>query len=162
MANIKLDNLARSKNILDKPQYTYSDLHVDLKFEQTDQAALYSNLKDKDLAGDYDLGAIKNSIINFFTSFPGDKILNPEFGINLNQFLFLPATTETAQNIEELIKTQLYMQDPRVKALKIEILLDADNDQYNMTFVLAVPFINNNTTIEFRSILNSTGVNFYS
>lgn len=162
MANIKLNSLAKPKNIKSKPQFTYSDVEVDLKFEQLKQASLYSNLYDKDLRGNYDLGAIKNSITNIFTSFPGDKILNPEFGLNLNQFLFLPCSIDTATAIGNQIRTQLIKQEPRVKALEINVFADPDNDQYLIDIVLEVPFINNNNRIAFKALLNSTGINFYS
>jgi phage baseplate assembly protein W len=162
MANIKLNSLAKPKNIDTKPQYTYSDIAVDLKFDQLKQVELYSNLYEKDLRGSYDLGAIKNSIINIFTSFPGDKVLNPEFGLNLNQFLFLPCSVDTAQSIGNLIKNQLIKQEPRVIAREINVFADVENDQYLITMVLEVPFINNNNRIAFKALLNSTGINFYN
>ncbi len=162
MSNINLGSLAKRVNIPTKSQFTYSDLQVDLKFDNIQQTQLNSTLKTKDLVANYDLGAIKNSIINFFTSFPGDKILNPEFGLNLNQFLFMPITVDTAQNIGDTIKNQLYFQEPRVKLKKLNIVADAENNQYNMTMILEVPFINNNDTIEFKALLNSTGINFYN
>lgn len=161
MANIILGNLSKPKNIENKPQFTYADVKVDFEFDQTQQAALYSNLKEKDLVGSYDLGAIKNSIVNFFTTFPGDKILNPNFGLNLNQYLFLPCSDNTAERIANVINRQLILQEPRVKPLEIEVLADPENDQYNITLVLEVPFINNNTTISFKALLNSTGIQFY-
>lgn len=162
MANIKLNTLAKPKTIANKPQFTYSDVEVDFTFNQLKQSQLYSNLFENDLRGSYDLGAIKNSIINIFTSFPGDKILNPEFGLNLNQFLFLPCTIDTAEAIGNQIRTQLIKQEPRVQAKEINVYADPDNDQYIMTIVLEVPFINNNNRIEFKALLNSTGVNFYN
>jgi len=162
MANIKLNSLAKPKNIDTKPQYTYSDIAVDLKFDQLKQVELYSNLYEKDLRGSYDLGAIKNSIINIFTSFPGDKVLNPEFGLNLNQFLFLPCSVDTEQSIGNLIKNQLIKQEPRVIAREINVFADVENDQYLITMVLEVPFINNNNRIAFKALLNSTGINFYN
>jgi len=161
MANIILGNLEKPKNISKKKQFTYADVKVDFEFDQTQQAALYSDLKDKDLVGSYDLGAIENSIVNLFTSFPGDKVLNPEFGVNLNQYLFLPCTDTTAETIGNIIKNQILLQEPRVKPVEIVVLADPENDQYNINMVLEVPFINNNTTINFKALLNSTGIEFY-
>ena len=161
MANIVLNNLAKPKNITDKPQFTYADVKVDFEWDQTQQAELYSNLKDVDLVGSYDLGAIKNSIINIFTSFPGDKILNPQFGMNLNQFLFLPCTEETALNCGNMIKNQLYLQEPRIEVKEIVVTAEPEKNQYDLYMLLGVPFINNNTTIRIKALLNSTGVEFY-
>ena len=89
MAKIKLDSLKKSAGPKYKSYFTYADMSLDLKLEQVQNEEAYSKLYTKDIRANYDLGAIENSIKNLFTSFPGDKLLNPEFGLNLNQFLFL-------------------------------------------------------------------------
>ena len=162
MANIILGNLSKPKNIDNKPQFTYADVKVDFEFDQTQQAALYSNLKEKDLVGSYDLGAIKNSIVNFFTTFPGDKILNPNFGLNLNQFLFGPCNTDTAQMIGEAVRNTIKVQEPRVDLKEVNVIVDYDNQQYNIELSMAVPFINNNSVLNIKAALNSTGITFYN
>ena len=162
MASINLDNLAKPRNIAKKPYFTYADVQVDFKFDNTQQAALYSNLKNKDLVGDYNLGAIRNSIINIFTTFPGDKILTPTFGLNLNQFLFDPCSTDTAQLIGDEIKNQLVRQEPRIVVNKVRVVAQPSQSQYDITLNIAVPFINNNNTLQIRATLNSTGIDFYS
>ena len=117
---------------------------------------------NEDVRGSYDLDAIKNSIKNLFTSFPGDKILNPEFGLNLNQFLFRACSKETAMLIGNLINREIKKQESRVIIDKISVEAQVDQQQYNITLLLSVPFINNNETFELKSILNSTGTQFYS
>ena len=112
--------------------------------------------------GNYDLGAIKNSIVNIFTTFPGDKLLNPEFGLNLNQFLFFPCNTDTAQLIGEEINKQIVKQEPRVNVRKVTVTAEVNNDQYRILLELEVPFINNNNSINFNALLNSTGITFYN
>ena len=57
----------------------------------------------QNLKAQYDLGAIKNSIKNIFVTFPGQKLLNPTFGLNLMQFLFLPISEVTANLIGQRI-----------------------------------------------------------
>lgn len=162
MPVVNLNSLAKPKNISNKPQFTYADVEVDFEFEQTQQVELYSNLKKYDLRGNYNLGAIKNSIINIFTSFPGDKILNPEFGCNLNQFLFKPISTDMSRIIGEYIKNQILRQESRVKPLKITVIGLPQQNQYNITLVLEVPFINNDNILNINATLNSTGINFYN
>ena len=69
--------------------FTYSDLHLDLQVQQlvTNESAKLT--QQQDIVADFDLGAIRNSIINIFLTSPGDKLLNPEFGIDLRDYLFL-------------------------------------------------------------------------
>ena len=80
MANIVFNNLEKPKNVTYKKQFTYADVKLDFEFDQLQEQELYSDLKVNDIVGSYDLGAIENSIVNIFTTFPGDKILNPNFG----------------------------------------------------------------------------------
>lgn len=162
MANIVFDNLEKPKNVQYKKQFTYADLKLDLEFEQVKESQLYSSLLEKDIVGSYDLGAIENSIVNIFTTFPGDKILNPNFGLNLNQFLFVPVNFDTAKDIGDTIKNQIRLQENRVKVKLVEVLVDEDNQQYDINLTLAVPFINNNSTLNIRAALNSTGITFYN
>jgi phage baseplate assembly protein W len=162
MANIVFDNLEKPKNVQYKKQFTYADLKLDLKFDQVKESQLYSSVLEKDIVGSYDLGAIENSIINIFTTFPGDKILNPNFGLNLNQFLFVPVNFDTAKDIGDTIKNQIRLQENRVKVKLVEVLVDEDNQQYDINLTLAVPFINNNSTLNIRAALNSTGITFYN
>ena len=162
MANIVFDNLEKPKNVQYKKQFTYADLKLDLKFDQVKESQLYSSVLEKDIVGSYDLGAIENSIINIFTTFPGDKILNPNFGLNLNQFLFVPVNFDTAKDIGDTIKNQIRLQENRVKVKLVEVLVDEDNQQYDINLTLAVPFINNNSVLNIKAALNSTGITFYN
>jgi phage baseplate assembly protein W len=162
MANIKLDSLKKSVGPKYKSYFTYADLSLDLKLEQLQNEEAYSKLHTKDVRASYDLAAIENSIKNLFTSFPGDKLLNPEFGLNLNQFLFMPCSESTAQQIGTLIHNEIKRQEPRVRVEAIEVVANIPSAEYDITLTLAVPFINNVRTIELKALLNSTGVLFYN
>jgi hypothetical protein len=63
--------------------YTYKDLEMDLKIDYTKTSPLNNFKEQKDIVVDYDVAAIKNSIFNIFTTIPGQKLLNPPFGLNL-------------------------------------------------------------------------------
>jgi len=162
MANIKLDSLKKSVGPKYKSYFTYADLSLDLKLDQLQNEEAYSKLYTKDVRASYDLAAIENSIKNLFTSFPGDKLLNPEFGLNLNQFLFMACSESTAQQIGTLIHNEIKRQEPRVRVEAIEVVANIPSAEYDITLTLAVPFINNVRTIELKALLNSTGVQFYN
>ncbi len=162
MANIVFNNLEKPKNVTYKKQFTYADVKLDFEFDQIQEQELYSDLKVNDIVGSYDLGAIENSIVNIFTTFPGDKILNPNFGLNLNQFLFGPCNTDTAQMIGEAVRNTIKVQEPRVDLKEVNVIVDYDNQQYNIELSMAVPFINNNSVLNIKAALNSTGITFYN
>ena len=162
MANIVFNNLEKPKNVTYKKQFTYADVNLDFEFDQLQEQELYSDLKVNDIVGSYDLGAIENSIVNIFTTFPGDKILNPNFGLNLNQFLFGACNTDTAQMIGEAVRNTIKVQEPRVDLKEVNVIVDYDNQQYNIELSMAVPFINNNSVLNIKAALNSTGITFYN
>mgnify|MGYP003331434693 CR=1 FL=1 len=85
MASIVITDLNKFP---DERDYTYKDLELDLSVEYTKSNPLNSYKEQKDISGDFDVNAIKNSIFNIFTTIPGQKILNPIFGLNLLYFLF--------------------------------------------------------------------------
>ena len=64
--------------------------------------------------------------------------------------------------IGNLINREIKKQETRVIADKISVEAQVDQQQYNITLLLSVPFINNNETFELKATLNSTGTQFYS
>ena len=83
MAAINIDVLSRRRP--NKPIYT--DLTLDLKTNYTLDPKLEAKDTIKDLEVSNDIAAIKNSLFNLFTTIPGQKILNPVYGLNILQFL---------------------------------------------------------------------------
>lgn len=137
MAAIVIDTLKRTKS-----EPTYRDIKLDLSLNYTYDPRLNSFDTVKDIKASEDVNAIKNSIFNIFTTMPGQKILNPTFGLNLMQFLFTPITNENAQAMGETILRGLQKFEPRVDVKKIVVLPDADNNTYQIGLRLDVPTLN--------------------
>ena len=116
MALIKISDVSVDKrdNAALEGGYLYKDLFLDLEPEVYYNKQLNKNVILKDIQGSYDLQAIKNSIINIFLTSPGQKILNPEFGIDLRRYLFEPVNSSTAYRIKYDINTKLPGQEPRI------------------------------------------------
>ena len=85
MALIKLTDVSvdKSEDAALKEGYLYKDLFLDLVPEVYYNKQLNKAVVLKDVQGSYDIQAIKNSIINIFLTSPGQKILNPQFGLDL-------------------------------------------------------------------------------
>ena len=138
MANV---NIAFPKVEKVNENFTFSDLHLDLQINQLVTNESAKNTQQQDIVADYDLGAIRNSIINIFLTSPGDKLLNPEFGIDLRDFLFLGVTDTIAASIYDVIFNNITRFEPRIVLNNLQVIPDYDNQQYTINMSIGVPFL---------------------
>ena len=156
MAAIFIKDLNR---LPDKRINTYTDLEIDLKVDYTKTSPLNNFKEQKDIVADYDVNAIKNSIFNIFTTIPGQKLLNPIFGLNLLQFLFTGITPSNAKLLGDTILQGIIKFEPRVVVDKINVIQDIENQQYLIGLVLSVPSLNI-TGLQIKSTLAESGYYF--
>jgi len=161
MALIKIDTVSVSKadNNAIKQNYLYKDLFLDIKNSYSYNAQLNRKEELKDVAGLYDIESIKNSIANALLTSPGEKILNPEFGIDLRRFLFEPVDVFTTQEIRADIEENLPNFEPRIELERVDVEALEDEQQYNIQLQINVPSLNV-YGLSLRSVLNSNGYNF--
>jgi len=134
----------------------YRDLLLDLKINYTRNLQLEKHREVKDLQRSEDIGAIKNSLFNLFTTIPGQKILNPIYGLNLLQYLFVPASTSQARIIGEVIFTGVKRFEPRLLIRKVNVEAIEDQNQYNVAMIMDVPSLNV-TNVSLNGTLNDSG-----
>lgn len=141
MANISINSLKKT----DKTEqgFTYSDLKLDLQFNYTVNNELLKNKEIKDSINSFDYDAIKNSIVNIFTTIPGQKLLNPYFGLNLAKYLFEPVNEETAAVIANDIIFGLNTYEPRIIIRNLDVLYSEENQTYTIGLTFTVPQIKN-------------------
>jgi phage baseplate assembly protein W len=148
VATIDLNNLVRPKQTnspytntnkkVEVVDNVYSDLHLDLKLAKN--IGLGKTPADaNDILVDNDIEAIKNSIRNIFTTRKGQKILTPEFGCSLEQYLFEPITEVYARAIGDDILTAIERYEPRVEVIKILVLPNPYKKKYNI--IVAYKFL---------------------
>ena len=70
--------------------------------------------------------AIKNNLINYFLTNPGERPLNPSFGGGLRAFIFQQITTDNLDFLEERIQQDLNIFFPNVAVGNLEILRQED------------------------------------
>lgn len=156
MASIVITDLNKFPEERD---YTYKDLEFDLDISYTKSNSLNSYKEQKDISGDLDVSAIKNSIFNIFTTIPGQKILNPIFGLNLLYFLFSGISSNNARLLGDTIFKGLNKFEPRIKVENINITTDFENQQYIIDMLLSVPSLNI-TGLEVKGTLAESGFYF--
>lgn len=93
--------------------------------------------------------AIKNNLINFFLTNPGERPLNPSFGAGLRVFLFEQSNEPTFENLNGFISSKLEAFFPEVKILKLDIL-SPDDEPNNIVITLNYSINNINDTINIQ------------
>lgn len=143
MSTIYLDNLLKNENSprsvpldyysskkISSKKYSYSDLKLDLSFNTSNAASEVRTSKDVNAI--YDIESINNSINNLFSYRPGFKYLNPELGINLEQFLFNPVNDFILNIIEEKIRYHLTVHEPRISLVSVTCTSIPDDNTINV------------------------------
>ncbi len=154
---IKLNILEPVRDQREDVIYKDIDLNVNVGIVRGDNANSPENLKDLNTAVNFE--AIRNSLINLITTFPGQKILNPEFGMNFGDLLFLPVSKARATVIGETINNTFVGFEPRIVITFIEVIADIENQEYELNIEINIPEFNNNP-LNLKGRLNRSG--FYS
>lgn len=158
MASIKISGLPELR-VSDKA-FTYSDLHLDLQKKYLIKDNFRQLPEINDLVLDYDMNAIKNSIRNIFNTVPGEKILNPEFGLDLKKFLFNPMSDLVAMDIAGLIRSKLTFFEPRILLNYVNVYPMYDTSEYNIEISFSIPQLNT-PALTMSGALNSIGYTNY-
>ena len=137
----------------------YKDLLLDVKIDYTRNTQLLKQREVKDIQISEDISAIKNSLFNLFTTMPGQKILNPVYGLNLTQYLFVQATRQQGRIIGETILKGVSKYEPRITMRKLNVEVDEDNNQYNIFMLIDVPTLNI-TGVSLKGVLSDSGYYF--
>ena len=157
MPTINLDFLKKQQV---EQTHLYSDLALDLKNNSNlPQAGLFRESTTTDIEASYDEGAIKNSLQNLFTTMPGQKLLNPDYGLNLAQFLFMPATQSMARMIGARVLEGIEKYEPRVSVINVNVKVFEDESEYQIELALKIPKISD-STVSFAGILKQPGFSF--
>jgi phage baseplate assembly protein W len=103
-------------------------------------AVFISNYQTKD--------AIKNNLINFFLTNPGERPLNPLFGGGLRAFIFEQITLDNLSSLREDVNDKLQIYFPNIIVESLTVTGDNDNNQINVTLKYSVLNTNINDTLE--------------
>ena len=92
--------------------------------------------------------AIKNNLINYFLTNPGERPLNPSFGGGLRAFIFEQITTDNLDFLEERISNDLNIFFPNVSVGNLEILRQEDTNTITVSLTYSVINTNISDTLE--------------
>ena len=122
--------------------YLYKDLLLDLRMDVFYNEQLQKGQQLRDVKPLFDLEAVKNSITNFFLTAPGQKILNPLFGIDLRRHLFEQVSSFEETWIRADIETHLPNQEPRIELENVDVIARPDQNRFDIYLKINVPSLN--------------------
>lgn len=136
--------------------YVYKDLKLDINLPNNNSKALFSQTNSRDAQGIYDVESVKNSIRTCFLTSPGQKILSPEYGLDLRRYLFEPITNDTAYFIQDDIRNNLTRFEPRVVVTGVNVIPNIEQQEYNIIMQIDIPSLNV-YGVTLKNKLNSNG-----
>jgi len=92
--------------------------------------------------------AIKNNLINYFLTNPGERPLNPTFGGGLRAFIFEQITTDNLDFLEDRIASDLSTFFPNVRIGNLEILRQEDTNTITVSLTYSVVNTNISDTLQ--------------
>jgi|TARA_R110000751_G_scaffold28319_10_gene73964 phage baseplate assembly protein W len=109
---------------------------VDIPFNGN--AVFKSNFTTKD--------SIKNNLINFFLTNPGERFLNPTFGGGIRDFVFTQISNNNIDFLKEDISSKLGLYFPNVSIISLNIFREDNLNSINIELKYEV--LNTNITDE--------------
>ena len=151
--SLKVDKISENSS---ERGYLYKDLKLDMEPAYSRNNQLNKNEYLKDVQALFDVQAVQNSVANCFLTSPGQKILNPTFGVDLRRFLFEAVDDFVADIIQDDIETKLPIMEPRVTVNQVTVDADEDDQQYNISLRIDIPTLGI-TGLVLKSKLSSIG-----
>jgi phage baseplate assembly protein W len=140
-----------------KEEYRYSDLSLDLQKQRIPYGD--SNLTrsggSSDIKTDFDENAIANSLRNLFSTRPKQRLLDPEYGLDITQFLFENANEFSARLIARRIDQGIRKYEPRVVINNITVIVEEEFNRYNISINLRIPTLSKD--VIYQSIISESG-----
>lgn len=92
--------------------------------------------------------AIKNNLINYFLTNPGERPGNPTFGAGLRGYLFEQITSENLDFLEENIQEKIKNNFPNVVIDDVELTSNQNRNEINISITYSVANTNISDELE--------------
>ena len=94
---------------------------------------------------------VKNNLINYFLTNPGEIPLNPSFGAGLRNFLFEQISNVTVDNVRAFVQSKLEIAFPMIQIDSLQVLTtQQDNNTLIVQLKYSIPNSNINGNITFQ------------
>lgn len=79
---------------------------------------------------------IKNDILQLLLTVPGERVMRPDFGVNLRNYVFEPGTNTDLSILQSDIRYQIQTQEPRVIVDDVTIRKSLDDNRIEIKIVV--------------------------
>ena len=90
---------------------------------------------------------IKSNLINFMLTNRGERVFNPNFGLDLRSFVFEGNTDLSTEAIESKIQEGVSTYFPQVTIEELTTTSIPDSNQINITVIYSIPYLGVDDTI---------------
>jgi len=96
--------------------------------------------------------AVKNNLINYFLTNPGERPGNPEFGGGLRKYIFEQISTGTLEFLKEDIQAKIATQFPNIVLVNLNVLTNPDYNSVTVEiyYSIANTGTSDNLTLNFN------------
>ena len=81
---------------------------------------------------------IKNDILQLLLTVPGERVMRPDFGVNLRNFVFEQLTQADLISLQDNIEEEITAQEPRVIVDSVELTPNADNNRLKIQIIVTI------------------------
>ena len=92
--------------------------------------------------------AVKNNLINFFLTNPGERYENPTFGAGLRTYIFTQISNNNLEYIKEDLQDKISTNFPTVRLQEVDVLQTYNTNTIQVILKYSVPNTNINDTVE--------------
>jgi|TARA_B110000908_G_C10207865_1_gene428640 hypothetical protein len=92
--------------------------------------------------------SIRNNLINYLLTNPGERILNPTFGGGLRTYIFTQIETDKFEFIRDDLQDKIGSNFPDIKLNNVEVLQSVNENTIQILIDYSIPNTNVNDTLE--------------
>lgn len=105
----------------------------------------------------WDVDVINQSIELILSTYPGERLFNPSFGLGLERFIFNLSTSDEAENLLNMVANAIKTWEDRITLFESQMRLISNTDQN--TVILIIPYqikINQITSVFMKKIASNS------
>jgi uncharacterized protein len=99
-----------------------------------------------------DVEDIKQSLNILLSTYLGERVMQPKYGCNLNDYLFDGLSSSTIGFIKDRVSNAILFYEPRIKAEKIDVTADNAAELFEGRFTISVEYTIPGTNSRFNYV----------
>ena len=128
-------------------------IHKEWIFKDIKTSDFTSDKKNRNIKVAVDYEAIQNSINNMFLFAKGERIIQPEFGNSLYEYLYEPVNELTAKKLGKAVVKMIEDWEPRVNILNVDVQAYPDDNLFYISVTYTIPALSNDV-LKFETAVN--------